>query len=71
MEWCVMDHDADAPGSRWARDARPGQEVVFGKPEGSFVLCPAAYHLFVGEVTASVPSEPCSARPDGTSPSAA
>ncbi|MFI0483631.1 siderophore-interacting protein [Actinomadura sp. 9N215] len=54
MELCVMDHDADAPGVRWLRDARPGQEVVFGKPEGTFGLRPAAYHVFAGEETASV-----------------
>lgn len=55
MELYVLDHDADGPGARWARDARPGQEVVFGKPEGTFGLRPAAYHLFAGEETASVP----------------
>ncbi|WUI03824.1 siderophore-interacting protein [Spirillospora sp. NBC_00431] len=54
MELCVMDHDVDAPGVRWLRDARPGQEVVFGKPEGSFKLRPADYHVFAGEETASV-----------------
>ncbi|TDD23079.1 siderophore-interacting protein [Actinomadura sp. KC06] len=54
MELCVMDHGADAPGVRWLRDARPGREVVFGKPEGTFGLRPAAYHLFAGEETASV-----------------
>jgi NADPH-dependent ferric siderophore reductase len=55
MELCVMDHGAGGPGVRWARDAGPGQEVVFGRPEGKFGLRPAAYHLFAGEETASVP----------------
>lgn len=55
MELCVLDHGEGGPGERWARDVRPGREVVFGKPEGSFGLRPAAYHLFAGEETASVP----------------
>ncbi|TDD79408.1 siderophore-interacting protein [Actinomadura darangshiensis] len=55
MELCVLDHEAGGPGTRWARDARPGQEVVFGRPEGTFGLRPAAYHVFAGEETASVP----------------
>lgn len=50
---CVLDH-GDGPGARWARSVRPGQEVLFGKPEGAMVLRPAAYHVFVGEETASV-----------------
>lgn len=55
VELCVMEHEAGGPGTRWARDASPGQEVVFGRPEGTFGLRPAAYHLFAGEETASVP----------------
>ncbi|MFD0687471.1 siderophore-interacting protein [Actinomadura fibrosa] len=55
MELCVMDHPGDGPGARWARNARPGDEVVFGKPEGKFALRTGAYHLFAGEETASVP----------------
>lgn len=50
---CVLDH-GDGPGARWARSVQPGQEVLFGKPEGAMVLRPAAYHVFVGEETASV-----------------
>ncbi len=55
MQLCVMDHEGDGPGARWARSARPGQEIVFGGPEGRFGLRPGAYHLFAGEETASVP----------------
>ncbi|MCP9955851.1 siderophore-interacting protein [Actinomadura madurae] len=54
MRLCVMDHEAGGPGTRWARDLRPGREVVFGKPEGRFGLRPADYHVFAGEETASV-----------------
>ncbi|MEU9024316.1 siderophore-interacting protein [Actinomadura sp. NPDC048394] len=54
LELCVMDHEGAGPGARWARSVRPGDEVVFNKPEGSFVLRPAPYHLFAGEETASV-----------------
>ncbi|GAA2124026.1 hypothetical protein GCM10009727_11080 [Actinomadura napierensis] len=54
LELCVMDHEDAGPGARWARTVRPGEEVVFNKPEGSFVLRPAPYHLFAGEETASV-----------------
>ena len=50
---CVLDH-GDGPGARWARAARPGQEVLFGKPEGPLVVRPAPYHVFAGEETASV-----------------
>ncbi|WP_242902475.1 siderophore-interacting protein [Actinomadura terrae] len=55
LELYVLDHEGDGPGARWARALEPGQAVVFGKPEGRFTLRPAAYHLFVGEETASVP----------------
>ncbi|WP_242887926.1 siderophore-interacting protein [Actinomadura litoris] len=55
LELYVLDHEGDGPGARWARALRPGQAVVFGKPEGGFTLRPAAYHLLVGEETASVP----------------
>lgn len=53
MTLCVLDH-GDGPGARWARSLRPGQEVLFGRPEGNLSVRPAAYHLFVGEETASV-----------------
>src|SRR5690242_11522126 len=36
LELYVLDH-GDGPGARWARDVRPEQEVVFGRPEGSLV----------------------------------
>ncbi|SEG80814.1 NADPH-dependent ferric siderophore reductase, contains FAD-binding and SIP domains [Thermomonospora echinospora] len=55
LELYVLDHDGAGPGTRWAHTAEPGQEVVFGKPEGRFVTRPAAYHVFVGEETACVP----------------
>ncbi|GLW63414.1 hypothetical protein Arub01_16580 [Actinomadura rubrobrunea] len=55
LELCVMDHDGDGPGARWARTVRPGQEVAFTKPQGRFtVRDDAPYHLFAGEETASV-----------------
>ena len=53
MTLCVLDH-GDGPGARWARAVRPGQEVLFGKPEGPLVVRPAPYHVFAGEETASV-----------------
>ena len=53
MTLCVLDH-GDGPGARWARALRPGQEVLFGKPEGPLVMRPASYHVFAGEETASV-----------------
>ncbi|WP_231332256.1 siderophore-interacting protein [Actinomadura graeca] len=55
MELCILDHEGDGPGVRWARTVRAGDEVVFGKPEGRFTLREGAYHVFVGEETASVP----------------
>ncbi|MEV2226777.1 siderophore-interacting protein [Nocardia vinacea] len=54
LDLCVMDH-GDGPGARWAREAKPGQEVQFRAPEGSFTLRPdAPYYLFAGEETAAV-----------------
>lgn len=53
LSLCVLDH-GDGPGARWARSVRPGQEVLFSRPEGALVVRPAAYHLFAGEETASV-----------------
>jgi NADPH-dependent ferric siderophore reductase len=53
LELLVLDH-GDGPGAGWARTVRPGEEVAFGKPEGSFVPRPSAYHVFAGEETASV-----------------
>ncbi|WP_433184010.1 siderophore-interacting protein [Actinoallomurus sp. CA-150999] len=53
LELCVLDH-GDGPGARWARTVRPGDDVVFSGPEGTFVTRPSPYHLFAGEETASV-----------------
>ncbi len=54
LHLCVLDH-GDGPGARWARTARPGLQVRFRGPEGSFTLRDdAPYHLFAGEETAAV-----------------
>lgn len=53
LELRVFDH-GDGPGSAWARDVRPGRKVLVLKPHGDFVVKEAAFHLFVGEETASV-----------------
>lgn len=52
LSLCVLDH-GDGPGARWARALMPGQEVLFSRPEGSMVVRPASYHVFIGEETAS------------------
>ncbi|MFI5909242.1 siderophore-interacting protein [Dactylosporangium sp. NPDC051541] len=44
----------DGPGAVWMGAAQAGDEVLLSKPKGDFVTRPAAYHLFVGEETASV-----------------
>jgi NADPH-dependent ferric siderophore reductase len=54
IELCVLEHDSDGPGARWAGQLRTGQPVSFGKPEGSFVLRDGRYHVFAGEETAAV-----------------
>jgi len=58
LELCVLDHDGAGgdlpPGARWAREAVTGQRVTFGRPEGSFVLRDAPYHVMAGDETASV-----------------
>jgi NADPH-dependent ferric siderophore reductase len=54
IELCVLDHGDDGPGTRWARQLRTGHRVTLGRPEGSFVLRDAAYHVFSGEETAAV-----------------
>ena len=41
------------PGSAWAATAEPGDQVLHSKPKGDFVTRTAAFHLFVGEETAS------------------
>ncbi|MEU7002356.1 siderophore-interacting protein [Nonomuraea sp. NPDC046570] len=49
------DHGGDAPGATWLRNAHPGRQVAFTRPEGRFVVRQGApYHLFAGEETASV-----------------
>ena len=54
LQLCVLDH-GDGPGARWARSVRPGDEVVFGGPEGTFTPRPSSpYHVFAGEETAAV-----------------
>jgi NADPH-dependent ferric siderophore reductase len=53
VDLCVLDH-GDGPGARWARAARPGQEVLFMRPQGKLVARDAPYHVFVGEETALV-----------------
>jgi NADPH-dependent ferric siderophore reductase len=53
LELRVLDH-GDGPGTRWARTVRPGDEVVFGRPEGTLVTRPSPYHVFAGEETAAV-----------------
>ena len=54
LELCVLDHGTGGPGARWARALRTGQRVTFGRPEGSFALRDAPYHVFAGEETAAV-----------------
>ena len=53
LELRVLEH-GEGPGARWARAVRPGQEVVFGRPEGTLVTRPSPYHVFAGEETAAV-----------------
>ncbi|MGP3956096.1 siderophore-interacting protein [Nonomuraea sp. 3N208] len=48
------DHGGDSPGASWARNAAPGQEISFTRPEGGFVVREGSYHVFAGEETASV-----------------
>lgn len=66
MELIVFDH-GEGPGAQWARTARPGDEVMLLKPQGTFVPdATAAYHLFAGEETAQVSYGPMlRALPDG------
>lgn len=68
LELCVLDHDGNGPGARWAREAKAGDEVRLGKPEGSFTLRPdATHHVFVGDETASVAfGAMLAALPDGS-----
>ena len=54
LELCVLDHAEGGPGANWARELTVGQRVTLSKPEGSFVLREAGYHVFAGEETAAV-----------------
>jgi NADPH-dependent ferric siderophore reductase len=42
LELCVYEHAEDGPGTHWAADLHVGDEVSFRRPEGRFVLDPAA-----------------------------
>lgn len=53
IEVCVVDHGEDGPGVRWARGLKVGRQVSFLRPEGSFALRDAAYHVFAGDETAA------------------
>jgi NADPH-dependent ferric siderophore reductase len=55
LDLCVLDHSGAGPGARWSRQVRAGQQVMLTRPDGRLVLrADAAYHLFVGDETASV-----------------
>ncbi|MEU8828786.1 siderophore-interacting protein [Streptomyces sp. NPDC048636] len=64
LELRILDHGGEGPGARWARTVRPGEQVLFGRPEGGFVTRPARYHLFVGEETATAAFGPMMAALD-------
>ncbi|WP_432013139.1 siderophore-interacting protein [Streptomyces cucumeris] len=66
VELRMLDHGGDGPGARWARTVRPGEQVLFGRPEGGFITRPAPYHLFVGEETATAAFGPMMAALDAT-----
>lgn len=53
IELRVHLYPGDGIGLRWARTARPGDPVTFWWPQGDFFTREAAYHVFVGEETAS------------------
>jgi len=53
LELRVHLYEGDGIGLRWARTARPGERVTFWWPRGDFFTREAAYHVFVGEETAS------------------
>ena len=61
----VLDHGGEGPGAQWGRSVTPGQEILFGRPEGRFVTRPGAFHLFVGEETAAVAFGPMVRSLDG------
>src|SRR5262249_44328071 len=46
-------HDA-GPATRWAEQARAGDQLTIGGPRGSFILPPTSDgHLFIGDETAT------------------
>lgn len=48
--WITTAHEG--PGSVWARNARPGDDVDIVGPRGKIVLDPEAdWHLFMGDIT--------------------
>ena len=48
--WVTIAHEG--PGSAWARDAQPGDEVDIVGPRGKIVVDPEAdWHLFMGDIT--------------------
>ncbi|MFC5821261.1 siderophore-interacting protein [Nonomuraea harbinensis] len=53
IELRVHLYAGDGIGLRWARAARPGERVTFWWPQGDFFTREAAYHVFIGEETAS------------------
>ncbi|MFD0889079.1 siderophore-interacting protein [Streptosporangium algeriense] len=53
IELRVHLYGGDGIGLRWARAARPGDRVTFWWPQGDFFTREAAYHVFIGEETAS------------------
>lgn len=54
IELRVHLYGGDGIGLRWARAARPGDRVTFWWPQGDFFTRETAFHLFIGEETASV-----------------
>jgi NADPH-dependent ferric siderophore reductase len=59
LDIVMLDHDGDpnvlTPARHWAATVAVGDHVTLTRPQGNFVIRPdAAYHLFVGEETASV-----------------
>ena len=49
--WVTVEHEG--PGSTWAQDAKPGDEIVVIGPRGKIPLATDAdWHLFVGDASA-------------------
>ncbi|MEU4324632.1 siderophore-interacting protein [Nonomuraea dietziae] len=53
LELRVHLYEGDGIGLRWTRQARPGDAVTFWWPEGDFFTREAAFHVFIGEESAS------------------